>query len=57
VGEIELRLHRSLDGWRYDRSDSVYYPALSVPVGEEDELVCPSEHLAQPASDSAGRMP
>src|SRR6266487_833762 len=54
VGEIELRLHRSLDEWRYDRSDSVYYPALSIPVGEEDELVCPSEHLAA-ARERLGR--
>jgi hypothetical protein len=43
--EIELRLQQDLGERRFDGREAVYYPALSVPVGEEDELVCPREHL------------
>jgi hypothetical protein len=42
--DIELRLQPRLDERRYD-DPTVYYPAVSVPVGEQDELVCPLEHL------------
>lgn len=34
-----------------------YYPALSVPVGEEDELVCPLYTSSSSRSDSLGPTP
>jgi hypothetical protein len=33
----------------------LYYPALSAPLGEEDELVCPENHLAY-LRDITGHM-
>jgi hypothetical protein len=47
TNDIELRLQPELADRRFDgRDGAVYYPALSIPVGEEDELFCPPEHLA-----------
>jgi hypothetical protein len=44
---IVLRQHADLRGKRLDESGvSAYYPALSAPLGEKDELVCPPNHLA-----------
>ena len=33
---------------RYDlHTRTLYYPALALPLGEEDELVCPDEHVEE----------
>lgn len=43
--EIQLR-DVAMPGFRYDAaSQSLFYPALSVPLGSEDELVCPPTHV------------
>jgi hypothetical protein len=51
--EIHLRRHTALDGVRGDevlgdegRFMHLYYPALAAPLGAEDELVCPPDHVA-----------
>jgi len=45
--QIELRhADGSLVSMRADALGA-YYPALSVPLGAEDQLVCPSEHLSE----------
>jgi hypothetical protein len=36
----------TLEDLRLAPGNAWYYPALAVPVGEEDELVCPREHVA-----------
>jgi hypothetical protein len=43
--ELELRLHGDVGRRRFDGSGDVFYPAVSVPLGEEDEVVCPSSHV------------
>jgi len=44
--QIQLRTQPDLAGRRFDGAeDVVYYPALAVPLGAEDELVCPSNHV------------
>lgn len=41
-----LRDQAALEGRRYDPhgEGTTYFPALSVPVGAEDEVTCPDEH-------------
>jgi hypothetical protein len=43
--DIVLRNHDVLDDIRYE-DRRLYYPALSVPLGSTDELVCPPHHVA-----------
>jgi hypothetical protein len=43
LGNIELRRNEDLPERRFDGKD-VYYPALSVPLGSEDEIVCDEAH-------------
>ncbi|MGA9762632.1 MAG: hypothetical protein WBQ14_09430 [Gaiellaceae bacterium] len=46
LGKISFRLGGISDS-RYDqRSGSLYYPALSAPLGAEDELSCPADHVS-----------
>jgi hypothetical protein len=42
---IDLRLQPDIRNMRYD-GGRLYYPALSAPLGSEDELVCPESHIA-----------
>jgi hypothetical protein len=44
ISEIDLRLNSQLAVRRFD-TEGVYYPALSVPLGAEDEIVCPESHV------------
>lgn len=48
---------QNLDKTRWDTSieTAVYYPALALPLGPGDELVCPSTHL-EVASETLKRM-
>lgn len=41
---VDPREPGSLDGWRRE-GHSLYYPALSVPLGPDDEFSCPDSHL------------
>ena len=41
----KLHTTRGLSDGRSFAPGDLYYPALSVPVGEEDELVCPASHV------------
>jgi len=52
LGDIELRpISNTLKDIRVDDDDEfIYYPALSVPIGEEDEIVCPTSHDQKLAS-------
>lgn len=44
--EIVVRPGDDLGAARYDgQAKTLYYPALSVPLGEADELVCPAAHV------------
>jgi len=49
---IELRLHPSIGTVRHEGGSSsqtggsLFYPALSAPLGPGDELVCPDKHVA-----------
>ena len=47
--QIVLRQATDVGHLRLDGSGAataaIYYPALAVPLGEEDELVCPSRHV------------
>jgi hypothetical protein len=44
--EIHLRSIQDMQTFRYDGSiPSLYFPALSVPLGSEDELVCDPSHV------------
>ena len=50
LDELELDRHvvmrsGSLETMRYNGGRIVYYPALSTPLGAEDELSCPPEHI------------
>lgn len=42
--EIVLRPHPDLRGMRTE-GGMFFYPALSAPLGQEDELVCPPQHV------------
>jgi hypothetical protein len=48
--EIVLRAHAEIRDARVEGEHDVplrlYYPALAAPLGAEDELVCPPEHVA-----------
>jgi hypothetical protein len=47
TGEIELRLQSGITDKRYEAAErAVFYPALSIPLGPADELVCPPSHRA-----------
>jgi hypothetical protein len=54
--EIELR-QGPLTNQRWDTSEkpAIYYPALAVPLGSADEIVCPSHHV-DVAKQSLDRM-
>jgi hypothetical protein len=44
--EIHLRGIADIQNFRYDRTiPRLYFPALSVPLGSEDELLCPPNHV------------
>jgi hypothetical protein len=44
---VSLRLQPNIRQVRFDEEPfRLYYPALSVPLGTEDELVCPDEHVS-----------
>jgi hypothetical protein len=44
--EIHLRQIADMAGFRYDAKIPVlFYPVLSAPLGSEDELVCPEDHV------------
>jgi hypothetical protein len=48
AGEIELRPQPTVRGMRIDvgpNSDELFFPALSAPLGAEDDLVCPPPHV------------
>jgi hypothetical protein len=45
--EIDLRNHDDLNDIRYE-DGVLYYPALSVPLGSVDELVCQPAHVDHP---------
>jgi hypothetical protein len=50
LGDITLRPQAQLNDARYEFSGDGtgshwFFPALSIPVGEADELVCPSDHV------------
>jgi hypothetical protein len=43
---VSLRLQPDIRQVRFDEEPfRLYYPALSVPLGTEDELVCPDQHV------------
>jgi hypothetical protein len=43
--EIELRPADNVAQVRLDPDSHLYYPAVSIPLGAEDELVCPEPHV------------
>jgi hypothetical protein len=47
VSGIELHAEEDLAIRRFQLADVAYYPALSVPLGEEDEIVCPDDHVME----------
>jgi hypothetical protein len=55
--EIALRPQDDLASRRWETSEmaAIYYPALAVPLGSADELVCPSKHV-DAARHSLDRM-
>ena len=44
INDIILR-QGDVEAMRTDANTALYYPALSVPVGSDDELICPKGHL------------
>jgi hypothetical protein len=55
--ETQIRNVADLGHGRWDMSDTpgVLYPALAVPLGPADELVCPTRHI-EAARQSLDRM-
>jgi hypothetical protein len=43
--EIELRPQSTVRETRLTHGSDLYFPALSAPLGAEDDLVCPPEHV------------
>ena len=44
AGTITFRSKGTVEEMRYE-GRSLFYPALSVPLGSADELICPKEHV------------